>query len=497
MPGPLENPNIKKFYQQAPRPFNYVPNDLVSGNPTIPPMMSGLMRIDPNSGNIWISAGNTLVSDWKLITGGGGGGTYNGDQGVYKDTSLTPETFMLGTPSGLQGTVSFLQDRFIDVDTFRLQLEGTSNVLRLITGGGIPVDTSAPLVVATDSTFYAGSFTGVNNPALLAYTTGVDTYALEVTNLGTGPLSYAATFQCDPGYGIQVNSYSHSSFNLNSFGSSANSIDQVLYISKQPPVPGVQGEGTSIGMSPGNDWNSSVIPLGASLNCVLFYEGSGGRVPVPPTVDFRKDVNYAGSVIPHTTFRGGGQLQAHGYGVGGFLNPTPVYNLGVDASGNVVEHNIIPATGLTRMVDTPGTFNVDSTWNDIIPFSFAISTGKSYSFKAVISYSILDETDGGTIWAAIDDGTATYSSSSYYCQVWDGSGLVTYPSNEVNILPSTSSISTTTYNNRSNIAIVEGVISDVTVAGTIKIQGLGKSGGAGGNTVTYNEGSSLIIYELP
>ena len=128
MPGPLENPNIKKFYQQAPRPFNYVPNDLVSGNPTIPPMMSGLMRIDPNSGNIWISAGNTLVSDWKLITGGGGGGTYNGDQGVYKDTSLTPETFMLGTPFSSLASNVFLEDRYVNASTFSLVVYGERTV---------------------------------------------------------------------------------------------------------------------------------------------------------------------------------------------------------------------------------------------------------------------------------------------------------------------------------------------------------------------------------
>lgn len=84
MPGPLENANIKKFYQQSAKPFNYVPNDLVDGAPVLPPSMSGLMRIDPNTGNIWISAGNTLVSDWRLITGGGGGGgaiaiQYNGN----------------------------------------------------------------------------------------------------------------------------------------------------------------------------------------------------------------------------------------------------------------------------------------------------------------------------------------------------------------------------------------------------------------------------------
>ncbi len=82
----MENKNIKKFYQQAPKPFNYVPSDLVSGSPVLPPTMSGLMRIDPDSGDIWVSAGNTLVSDWKLITGGGGGG----NQGLQDVITFNP-----------------------------------------------------------------------------------------------------------------------------------------------------------------------------------------------------------------------------------------------------------------------------------------------------------------------------------------------------------------------------------------------------------------------
>jgi hypothetical protein len=89
----MENPNIKKFYQQSAKPFNYVPNDLVDGAPGIPPLMSGLMKIDPSTGNIWISAGNTLVSDWKLITGGGGGGTYTVDNGL---TESPVGNFQLG-----------------------------------------------------------------------------------------------------------------------------------------------------------------------------------------------------------------------------------------------------------------------------------------------------------------------------------------------------------------------------------------------------------------
>lgn len=65
--------NIKKFYQNSAKPRNYVPNALVTSSPDYPPVMSGLMQINPETKDIWISAGRELVSDWINITSGGGG----------------------------------------------------------------------------------------------------------------------------------------------------------------------------------------------------------------------------------------------------------------------------------------------------------------------------------------------------------------------------------------------------------------------------------------
>jgi len=84
----MNNPNIKKFYQNAPQPVNYLPNVLVDNPPQYAPLMSGLMLINPATKDIWVSAGNKLVSDWVSIVGGGGGtsitlqtnSTDNGDQ---------------------------------------------------------------------------------------------------------------------------------------------------------------------------------------------------------------------------------------------------------------------------------------------------------------------------------------------------------------------------------------------------------------------------------
>jgi hypothetical protein len=69
----MNNPNLKKFYQNAPQPVNYLPNVLVDNPPQYAPLMSGLMLINPATKDIWVSAGNKLVSDWISIVGGGGG----------------------------------------------------------------------------------------------------------------------------------------------------------------------------------------------------------------------------------------------------------------------------------------------------------------------------------------------------------------------------------------------------------------------------------------
>lgn len=107
----IENKNIKKFYQQSPKPFNYVPSDLVEGPPQQPPQMSGLMRINPDTGDIWISAGKSLVSDWRLITGGGGGSSITLQTNNVTNPDQT--TLNLVNGSGMQivdlggGTIEF------------------------------------------------------------------------------------------------------------------------------------------------------------------------------------------------------------------------------------------------------------------------------------------------------------------------------------------------------------------------------------------------------
>jgi hypothetical protein len=83
----MANKNIKKFYQNSDRQYNYVPHAVGHGAPTTIPQDAGLMYIDVDSQTIYVSAGKSNVSDWKVVTGGGGSsitlstnGTVNNDQ---------------------------------------------------------------------------------------------------------------------------------------------------------------------------------------------------------------------------------------------------------------------------------------------------------------------------------------------------------------------------------------------------------------------------------
>lgn len=90
----MNNPNLKKFYQNSARPVNYLPNFLVDGSPQYAPTMSGLMLINPTTKDIWVSAGKEFVSDWINIVGGGGGGV----------TSIIAGTNISITSTGPGGT---------------------------------------------------------------------------------------------------------------------------------------------------------------------------------------------------------------------------------------------------------------------------------------------------------------------------------------------------------------------------------------------------------
>lgn len=338
---------------------------LITTTVTNPFTTSGTVTTSVNENRLvgrWDGAGTGIMQEITIGTnldltaagvlnasGGGPGATYDSDQGIYKDTTPANDTFMLGAPSGSQGTIPFTIDRFIDVDDFRLQMEGTNGNGVFVAYDGtaaLPLKLSI-ITSVTDNLTSAGTFISENYDAVEIFTFGVDTVALIVENGGAGTDSYAADFRCINGHGIFVNSGTFNTFEIDISLASNSTIDSVVFIGKRPSTAGVQGEGTSIVMSPGNDWNNTVIPVGATLNCVVNDPGSGDRIPIPETVDFRIDTNSLGVIIEHTSFVGNGQLRLHKYATSLFYDPAPVYGLGVDASGYVVQIDVAGGTTYT------------------------------------------------------------------------------------------------------------------------------------------------------
>ena len=105
----MANKNIKKFYQHSNKQYYYLPHAIGHGAPITIPEDAGLMYIDIDSGNAYVSTAKSQTSDWKMITGGSGGsiivstnGVNNPEQGLL---NLQEGTGITLTDDGL-GTVT-------------------------------------------------------------------------------------------------------------------------------------------------------------------------------------------------------------------------------------------------------------------------------------------------------------------------------------------------------------------------------------------------------
>jgi hypothetical protein len=471
MAGPLENSNIKKFYQQSAKPFNYVPNDLVDGAPVLPPVMSGLMRIDPNTGNIWISAGNTLVSDWRLITGGGGGGgvtsiiagtnisitstgpggtgavtinssgggaTYNGNQGVYKNTTLSPETFQLGGPIGQGSLVKFLEDREIYTDAYTLNFIGTPNSKNIIDiTGTVGTSSASGVYVDFSSSNKSNAFYG---------------------SVGTGGIGLLID---GIGQGLDIKQLKGSIIDTQS---NLPGIVDILTLNNSTNI--LNGDGARIKL------NSAYIESyytdnSTQTNLVFSVKPTGNTTPAAA-------LELNGS---------NGQVTLNNYGIGSFVS-TPVYNLGVDVGGNIIETTT--SSGPTALFLTGDqVINIGSGYNPITDFKLPLVAGKNYSFKATILY-LPDSASDETSWSYIvGTSSPTYDSATV---IWEGDIKI------INSSTSTIYKTTLTYP-AASVAIIEGVIYNVQSNDDFYIRVSAQDPGPSGFSITILLGSTLVYYE--
>lgn len=109
--------------------------DLVEGsNITLTDNGDGSVTIDAaGGGGVTSIIAGTNVSITSTGPGGTGavtinGDVYNGDQGVYKDTTGANDRFMLGAPIGSGNTISFQVDREVDVDDKKFFINGAEPI---------------------------------------------------------------------------------------------------------------------------------------------------------------------------------------------------------------------------------------------------------------------------------------------------------------------------------------------------------------------------------
>jgi hypothetical protein len=457
----MNSPNLKKFYQNSPKPVNYLPNFLVDGSPQYAPTMSGLMLINPTTKDIWVSAGKELVSDWiNIVGGGGGGGTYTVNNGLTENPA---NNFQLGG-NLLQFTNIYNKGNSLNVireQNATYSLSGAaivlSNVNSIGNANGIPFSQA----------LYAEGF---NALGALVFGGGdmVDNHSVQPIlkiERGTALLP-------DP--------------DNNEIGGSIDFVNPYVQVgSLIGPQPKFTNSLISI-------WEQSIYeaaPFGGGTYPASRFEiwGYGPRGAG------------AGSTLRNAAFRSNGEVIFDGYGAAGFVTTTPEYLLGVTNTGNIVE---VPAPLSSTVTLNENVTMSISTWQPIFPsipgFSVPLKDGRSYTFKAVIMYGF--DTGGagsiGGLFSAYID-TTVFANSSWYYQAWDSSQTLFQ---EPRLNQSNDTFSggplTSRYDD-GNIAIVEGILSNATGNGSLLIQANINTLGVLPQNMYIYKGSSITISETP
>lgn len=284
------------------------------------------------------------------------GAEYNGSEGVWKETSSLPETFMLGAPYGSGSVIKFTESREVDVDAYNLTFTGSANAAytlyafntagTALVGGAIYAEaTSANQTgVYANSPLGTGFYTTAGEYGLIAFTTDSDyNTVLDVTPTDTTNISTVLELSRNnadtAGAGLQI----------------VNKINQTV--------------------SSAFVTTAQTYGIGDTVTASNFEIQTVGASPI---------------IATNFTIKGAdGEIQLNQYGLGTFSN-VATYVLGVDASGNVVETTV---AGLTITVDSA-------------PFS----SSTAIDFVSSTDINITD-LGGGQITFDLANPPVTYTSS--------------------------------------------------------------------------------------
>jgi len=356
------------------------------------------------------------------------GTTYDANAGIYKDTSLTNDTFQLGTTLAIDSlNIPFTTNRYINLNRNSFNILGSIN-----------------------SSDVSNLFT-IDNAGFV--------------NIAMGDID-----ESNGGTKITINDTSG----------------------------GSQGPGGIIELK-ANTKTALYLDFGAGEYYFgdKSFHASGSFVLYDlPSGDFFFKGNNAynnPTNVNLTIQASDGMIAFNKYGVGNFA-ATPAYYLGVDSTGQITETFPNP---LTIVKTAQEDFTIDGTYYTVAELNFKAVFTKSYHFRAVIHYKVLDRTDQGTGWTISITG-AGFENTGWYSQLWRPGNSIWTIANLYDLYPEpTPTVSSN--DNSYNIAIVEGILTNCKGTTNVYVRGAGKTGS--GTTVfnglTILPGSSLTIIRTP
>lgn len=444
----MEKSNRKKFYQNSRQPVNYIPNVLVTESPGYPPLMSGLMQINPETKDIWISAGREFVSDWINITaGGGGGGTYTVDNGLTETPAnnfrwggslLANTTITNGAYNTLfTGAPPTKDDALLTLQT----TAGLGTALSILSNKNAIEITSAAVGIIIEGSTAPFEVTGTQTSKIILNTSITNT-VLSGLLLSKSIVGGSAA----NGSGISMN------FSAGTNSSSAEGIGQIAYTY------------TDVASAPING-KFIIIPSGTSATA------SGGVAE----------------------FSGDGSARLNAYGIGTYVDQTPAYGLGVDSNGNIVE--TAAPKGIIKQVEimtADETVALTSTVNPVFGLQIPVLLGYTYSFRIFCGFDIAD-TNYGTRWSLKSvDPAPTYLGYSTYAPGSTNAAFIY--NNSLTTFGSGPNASGTTSTDIGNMAIIEGLYTP-SEDGTLRVV-VANENQAGSTTLNVKAGSYIEYYEV-
>lgn len=250
----------------------------------------GVLNVD-NTGNVFVG------------TGGGGGGTYASAQGIWTEPG-SPETFMLGAPSAAEAVsdIPFSGvDRYIYTADRFLKINGANEFGKIF-----QVENTGYSAASFRSKVYVADFVATDITASYSYGVNAETI---------GPLATPI---------IASNNY----YLVN------NTIETAILAKRYLFDGGIgDGAGTRIKFEcPADDGSNK------DLGSLEFWATDATEATFTTNFDVYTQ-NLNGGLSKNLTVKGSGQLNLDKYGEtpAQFPDAAPVWALGVDSSGNVVE----------------------------------------------------------------------------------------------------------------------------------------------------------------